>query len=434
MSRDDVVFRNRRSLKGEGWRSVGCNGITGGAGDKFLRREKKMDKRTFLRSLSSLLLSVAVVGMLSNCGKKETQASAASSSMVIVFTSGDVKVIKSGKTENASVGMVVAESDQILTTKGTVDLQSRSGNAVRIREFTKVTVAKLTKSDTKLSMKNGGILASIKKNDASENFNVVTPTAIAGVRGTTFSVEVSDGVEPRVHVIEGKVAMAPRVEALDNFSNEEIEAKPELKKLANLQTMHEVILEPNTEGAIPEEVEKTVIEANQVLSKKGVKDEDVSASVASIEKAVEASKGAEAVTIVERPTSISERAEVETLITVDDQLIEKIAEPNGGEAKEAAIDSLAKEIATERAKKQEVVLQKIEKDASEKSLKTSEEIKEFYKNLEKIVMKDGTSITGAVIAQTGELFVIHTEDGVKRVQKDQIDYQQILEDEGTKKQ
>lgn len=64
------------------------------------------------------------------------------------------------------------------------------------------------KSDTLLKMFKGSVLMKITKLGNGDSFNVDTVSAVAGVRGTEFSVEVSDDTadaKVEVTVIEGKV-------------------------------------------------------------------------------------------------------------------------------------------------------------------------------------------------------------------------------------
>ena len=204
---------------------------------------------------------------------KEQANKEASRSMVIVFASGDASIVRNGETIPAKVGTVVKENDVIKTTQGTVDLQSRDGSAVRVREMTTLSVSSLmgTKGETKIEMKHGQILANVKKASKDQEFNVVTPTAIAGVRGTTFEVQVFEGFDDNrvsnssVRVLDGKVAMKPRIVALENVSQEDIEKSPKLKKLAELQNK-EIVLDDASRGSMDPELEKKVALLNNASS------------------------------------------------------------------------------------------------------------------------------------------------------------------------
>jgi hypothetical protein len=352
--------------------------------------------------------------------------------MVVTFVTGDAKVVlaATGEEKVATVGMVVKEADQLKTTTGTVDLQTRSGSAIRVREFTAITVAKLAGKggdETRLSMERGGLLATVNKNTATEEFNVVTPTAVAGVRGTTFSVDVEEGQSPRVKVVEGKVAMAPRIAALEEYTEDEINQSEELTKLANLQTTAEIVLEDKTEGTLDPKVEEQVVNVNKALTS-AKKEKKTLAEVALVPEVMEIvelsdkieKKEVALVETKEAEFTAQEQVEQQTLISIESDVLAGVL--SEGENKASAIAQL-KEI---RTAQEEVILKKIEDAASKQKLDSAEEIKKHYNKLEKISLKNGEEISGAVIAQTGDLMIIHSADGVRRVRKDEVESQEFL--------
>jgi hypothetical protein len=403
----------------------------------------------------TLVLAAGVFAFATQCGKAADDS--ASRNMVVVFVNGDARIIhETGKEEAAKIGLLVREKDQIKTTNGSVDLQTRTGSAVRIREFTTITVASLAGKnggESKIKMDHGGLLANVKKASSNENFSVVTPTAVAGVRGTKFSVDVQDGQQPRVKVVDGKVAMAPRVAALDNYTSEEIESSETLSQLKNLEKQ-EIVLEENTEGTLDPKVEEKVlrvseaIEASREESKAAdAADEsttdDVAAKEESRKKSLEAIEKLESVqTLVaevkqapasqaapvqkkEAEFTAQEKVESQTLVIVDPSLLEKVAESQekGNGTADVAI---VQQIQQDRAQKEEKILDVVKKEAEKNELSTDEEIKAHYNKLEKIILKNGTTISGAVIAQTGNVLMIHSKNGVQRVNKSEIEAQEFL--------
>lgn len=377
---------------------------------------------------TGLVLILAIAGLFSACGKKDSAGANKPQPMIVVFATGDVKVMQAGKENSAKIGLIVNESDEVKTGNGTIDLQTKGGSAVRIREFTTVKVAKLTGSNTNLSMSSGSLLATVKKENSSENFEVVTPTAIAGVRGTTFSVEVEDGREPRVKVLEGKVAMAPRVAALDNYSKEEIEKDKTLKSLSDISLNNEVVIEANQEGTIDPKVEATVFQASQKVQKaqeekKSVESAVSAEAVAHISSTIKDAKKENAVQIKEVEITPQEKAEKETLVTIDSEVLQKVID--SGE-NTVAVNAATEAMVAQRNERQEKILQKIEEEASKSPMKSEAEIKKHYEKLELIILKNGEKLKGAVIAQTGTLLVIHTPEGVKRIEKDDVNSQEFL--------
>ncbi len=376
-----------------------------------------------IRLGTGLVVVLALAGF-TYCGKSKA---AESKSMVVTFTSGDAKIVRAGQEIGIQVGMVVNENDTIKTTDGTVDLQSRGGSAVRISQFTTVTVAKLAggdNADTKISMKHGGLLASVKKTSAKETFSVVTPTAIAGVRGTTFRVEMEVDKAPRVKVLDGKVAMAPRVAALDSFSNEQIQANPALKQLAEMEKK-EVVLDQQTEGTLDAKVQAQVAAVNTTIEASS-KDGKVDATkVAEVSKSMEQAS-TQLAKDTEKPSVSKKDAEITgqdlidkaTLVAVESSVLDKVIEGNKPGA--APTTAVSDELKAKREAKQEQVMKQIQEEASKKKLTNEKEIEQYYNKLETVVLKNGTNHTGAVIAQTGNILMVHTTNGVLQIEKSQV--------------
>ena len=368
-------------------------------------------------------IALALMVALSAC--KETAKTDQPVSMVITFTSGDVKVVRDGKEVAAAIGMIVYEKDLIKTENGTVDLQTRTGSAVRVREMTSLTVSKIAGTDggnTQLNIDHGGMLANVKKASANEGFNVATPTAIAGVRGTTFSVEVDPFEKTsNVKVLDGKVAMSPRLVALESKTADEIAQDPTLKKMAEIQNV-EVVLDEKTEGRLSPQVEKQVLAINELTEKAAAQDNDhpIRKELEEATRQIETTVVAPEKAILKSEAQITEQdiVEKETLVTVSDKVLEKL---ESGKDPQTTLNDM-KEI---RMQKQDQVLKQIEANATKEKLQSETEIKKHYNRLEVIVLKDGSEITGAVIAQTGDILVIHSPQGVRRVSKDQIASQEF---------
>lgn len=78
---------------------------------------------------------------------------------------------------------------------------------IRLNALSKLKIEPRDKKKTDTVLLSGGHLVA-KLTKKGETFQVKTPTAIAGVRGTEFDVEVAEeGGETKVHVLEGVVAV-----------------------------------------------------------------------------------------------------------------------------------------------------------------------------------------------------------------------------------
>jgi hypothetical protein len=147
-----------------------------------------------------------------NCWKQEPGREY----VTVAFFVGEVK--KNGRI--ISIGEQVAKNDRITTgSRSSCDIKI-GPSMVRIKEKSKLSFAELlTKNNlekTTLELNVGKILCKPKKLLKGEKFVVQTPTAVAGVRGTQFTVEADTRQTTRIKVFDGKVRVAKRVQALDS--------------------------------------------------------------------------------------------------------------------------------------------------------------------------------------------------------------------------
>ena len=115
---------------------------------------------------------------------------------------GQVEVIRPGKAaEPAQVGMHLSEKDQIRTAEGgtaEILLDEKGGaGSLEVAEKTHIRLGTLQKNPateervTLLQTAIGKVNVHVQKLKGSSKFEVETPTATTGVRGTSFTVEVS---------------------------------------------------------------------------------------------------------------------------------------------------------------------------------------------------------------------------------------------------
>jgi len=367
--------------------------------------------------MKKYILAAAILAALA-CGKEKPVEV---TSMVIVHTSGDAVVVKKGQTEAARTGLLVHEADEIRTRAGSVDLQTRGGSAVRVKENTTMTVAQLLgRGDARLSLKQGSLLASVKKSSADEEFAIVTPTAIAGVRGTTFSVSVNQaGQKPVVKVIDGKVALSPRIAVLENLEEQTIKEDTGLQQLAQVQETT-VVLEAGQQGSLNPAVEQRISQINQELTEE-------SNTTRLVQVASELKAAPAPVIAVAAPVSVAELSEKASLVTVAPEVLEKVSQGEQAEQiARAREESRAQSVAQMQADpatvvKQEAEVAQIQAQAARVQLQNQAAIRAYYQKLETVMMTDGSMHEGAVIAQTEDELLLHTPGGVVRLAKSEVD-------------
>jgi co-chaperonin GroES (HSP10) len=140
--------------------------------------------------------------------------SAATSAKVVSIT-GDVQVMRGGgdKPFKAFVNMRLTEGDRIITGKGaTAEIELDNEDAViTLTENTRIYMSELRGTNdsqqTSIALQAGGISNSVKKAlTSSSRYEIKTPTAVMGVRGTHFLVGIDPITgETSVRVASGSV-------------------------------------------------------------------------------------------------------------------------------------------------------------------------------------------------------------------------------------
>ncbi|MBE8364756.1 lipoprotein LipL45 [Leptospira borgpetersenii] len=379
--------------------------------------------------VSSIVLTTGVL-VFNACKKPESSKSAAigkenSPSAVVVFSVGEAKILHTDLTEEKAIlGASLKTGDKVSTKdKSKVDIQFADGSAVRISEnsvidFDALTINSKGNSDTRLALVSGKVFAKVNKASKEDQFSVVTPTAIAGVRGTSFIVDRSKSDKAVVKVLDGAVAVAPRIAILEGLSEEEIAKNENLKKIQQSVVSSEVVLEKNQASVLKADDKSLEAKDSSKISEK---------NIAAVVKKLDSSG-----------ISKKEEEEIRTIVTVDKETTKKmvrINEESSGkvdEQKAASLEAERKKLESEIATRQEEEVKKFKQIlvSAPKELKSSKDIVNYYERIEKIIMTDGSSMIGAIVDQQGSTMIVHTEQGIKKI--NQADVQEVIYDFQTK--
>ncbi|MBW0434268.1 lipoprotein LipL45 [Leptospira yasudae] len=380
--------------------------------------------------VSSIVLTAGVL-VFSACKKPTENSQAAdtgkanSPSAVVVFSVGEAKILHADLTEEkATLGASLKTGDKVSTKdKSKVDIQFADGSAIRISEnsvidFDGLSINSKGNTDTRLALVSGKVFAKVNKASKEDQFSVVTPTAIAGVRGTSFIVERSKSDKAVVKVLDGAVAVAPRVAALEGLSDEEIAKDEDLKKIQQSVASSEIVLEKNQASVL--KADDKSLEAKDASK---ISEKNISGVVKKLDNS---------------GISKKEEEEIRTIVTVDKETTDKmvrINEESSGkvdEQKAATLEAERKKLETEVAARQEEEAKKFKQIliSAPKELKSSKDIVNYYERIEKIIMTDGSSMIGAIVDQQGSTMIVHTEQGIKKI--NQADVQEVIYDFQTK--
>jgi hypothetical protein len=133
----------------------------------------------------------------------------------IIKVIGTVEVFPTAGTgwKTAGSGTKVYAKDQVRTSSASsAEIRWANGGTLRIAEKSAMTVKELTEKAVApdVKMLSGKVWANMKKITNSGNkFSVESPTAVAGIRGTVFRLDVGADTATDVLVYEGKVAVGP---------------------------------------------------------------------------------------------------------------------------------------------------------------------------------------------------------------------------------
>ncbi|MBI3394676.1 MAG: FecR domain-containing protein [Spirochaetia bacterium] len=124
----------------------------------------------------------------------------------ITAVKGQVSVEREGKAADAKVGEVIKTADVIVTKEASsADLLIQGGGVLRISENSRMSIASM-KQGASYKLDQGRIVLGLNKLEKTDNVEVVTPTAIASVRGTAFGISSGDKLN-KISVLTGAVAV-----------------------------------------------------------------------------------------------------------------------------------------------------------------------------------------------------------------------------------
>jgi len=147
------------------------------------------------------ILALLVPALIFGCGSRENTAS------VVVLSVGDVRVMSQGKEFTpARAARIIRKGDIIQTgPRSHVTIQVGDLGMVQIApESTVEATSLLESSDGALFLSRGTVSSRIERFGKWRGYSVKTPTAIAAVRGTVFSVSYA-GTASTVGVYRGSV-------------------------------------------------------------------------------------------------------------------------------------------------------------------------------------------------------------------------------------
>jgi hypothetical protein len=141
---------------------------------------------------------------------------------------GTVQVMKKGAADwkNARPGMPLEVGDQVYTqAESFAEIRYSIGTVLRMGEKTKITLESSSEKTVKSKSAIGTVWINMRKLvTAGKEFEVSTPTAVAAIRGTVYTMSTAADSASDVSVYDGKVAVGPSDELKKKLEQEKKKA------------------------------------------------------------------------------------------------------------------------------------------------------------------------------------------------------------------
>jgi hypothetical protein len=149
---------------------------------------------------------------------------------------GSPQLLRGGEKSTLTKTTIVNSGDTIITgPRDSLILKLNTGDVIVIAKITnfKLTAGSLDKPAMSLDLKQGAVWAKVKKPQTGDRvFEVKTPTAIAGVRGTSFSATVESDKKSWFCICEGRLSISREGKTSDAKQGEAVVSDTSLKKPA----------------------------------------------------------------------------------------------------------------------------------------------------------------------------------------------------------
>lgn len=174
-----------------------------------------------------VVVAVGWFGLTKFADIKKAEKIEKGEAIVVTLIVGDAQVKKMGSTEwrKLYVEDNLQMGDAVKTLADSYcELQMVKRGIFRVESSSELYLSKLVNEDDKVNsrmkLSQGGLTLKPSKLKEGENFEVETTTAVAAVRGTKFSVNVTTNGDTKIAVDEGKVAVKPNIKSFEKLKDQ----------------------------------------------------------------------------------------------------------------------------------------------------------------------------------------------------------------------
>ena len=344
-----------------------------------------------------------------NCKKEEARNSNQVSdkstlSGVVLFVVGNVQ---SG-TKKLKPGDIISENESVQTAKSSAcDLQikdSEAGIVLRMKSESSFQLKTITANGKQVPstvVSVGTAMVNVSgKLKSGENFQVVTPTQTAGVRGTKFEVNVTKDGSTSLSVSEGKVASRIRISEADDLPLEIQEKSQTITSInKGLESQEQVI----------EAGQKTTVSKSQtdkILKETGL-GQSIKQIKANIQSKLSSDEVQKALVIIDKENQVAGKENPVIAKSLKDNATLKVENSPGADI-QAKLKEFAELVAIERQKLETTELTTSIKQRNEKQadllVKRIEQI--TGKSFETLILKSGKKVRGVIFLENNQYYVI----------------------------
>ncbi len=272
----------------------------------------------FTRFISNSILILGLIFFGLSCQKDSKDAVTApvketeqSPNAVIAFIKGEVVVLRDGSQNKPVLGDAILATDTIVTgTNGSVEILLGDDGVLKLSKNTSLQLSSALSEHgqerkTEVNMQYGKLVTVLHKERKSDSFNVVTPTSIAGVRGTSFLTSVESPSSNKAGVPCGGDNCVVRYAVLDgaisvkkpNSDNEIILDKQKEATVGKDTKLSDKMIKPLDSQSLTDLKEMLIFENTKMLQFESLSNElranseelkkmDVGSSVEEVESSV----------------------------------------------------------------------------------------------------------------------------------------------------
>lgn len=183
-------------------------------------KEEKEKKKGLLIGIVVAILAVLILAFALIKGQNEYR------SIKVYEINGEALVIQNGEEIQAFENMLLSSGDKVLMSKGNMTIKLDEDKYIRVEESSELEIyasGNVNSNKTSINLVKGSITNDVEnKLSDSSIYEINTPNATMGVRGTTFYISADESCVDKLVVFEGTVAVNGKADDLDNVQDTQL--------------------------------------------------------------------------------------------------------------------------------------------------------------------------------------------------------------------